>query len=274
MPRPGGRAHSVARSADEMSPSRILRTLDFGLMMSIAYPMRRDEREAVAAFLGTRCGRRRASAECVLQAGRLDHVRSIARELGSGGVPRTPTRGFSRRSAPACPSKTSARLELKWAYGFAGDVIAFAAPTRRERHAVRRQRRRRRASARRTNRVFALALPGERSRARGDDRGDRGRGRRCSSATRTAASTPSTPRTGQLRWQTRVEQHEATRLTGSFAVHDGVAFVPAASWEETRSHRSGLSVLHVSRQRDGAFASATAPSSGRRTSSTCRRGRA
>ena len=36
-----------------MSPARILRTLDFGLMMSIAYPMRRDEREAVAKFLGT-----------------------------------------------------------------------------------------------------------------------------------------------------------------------------------------------------------------------------
>ena len=36
-------------------------------------------------------------------------------------------------------------------------------------------------------------------------------------------------------WKKRVEAHEATRLTGSFAVHDGVAFVPAASWEETRS---------------------------------------
>src|SRR5262245_19963923 len=36
----------------KMSPARILRTLDFGLMMGIAYPMRRDEREAVANFLG------------------------------------------------------------------------------------------------------------------------------------------------------------------------------------------------------------------------------
>src|SRR6476646_10869674 len=37
----------------KMSSARILRTLDFGLMMSIAYPLRRDEREAVASFLGT-----------------------------------------------------------------------------------------------------------------------------------------------------------------------------------------------------------------------------
>ncbi len=42
-------------------------------------------------------------------------------------------------------------------------------------------------------------------------------------------------RSGKARWTMRVEEHEATRLTGSIAVHDGVAFVPAASWEETRS---------------------------------------
>ncbi|HUQ52937.1 MAG TPA: cytochrome c, partial [Gammaproteobacteria bacterium] len=36
----------------EMSPARVLRTLDFGLMMSIAYPLTRGERAAVATFLG------------------------------------------------------------------------------------------------------------------------------------------------------------------------------------------------------------------------------
>jgi mono/diheme cytochrome c family protein len=42
------------RSAvQKMSASRILRTLDFGVMMSIAYPLRRQEREAIANFLGT-----------------------------------------------------------------------------------------------------------------------------------------------------------------------------------------------------------------------------
>src|SRR6266478_4822710 len=35
-----------------MSPQRILRTLDFGLMMSIAYPIKREDRVAVAKFLG------------------------------------------------------------------------------------------------------------------------------------------------------------------------------------------------------------------------------
>ena len=69
----------------EMSPARILRTLDFGLMMSIAYPMKRDEREAVAAFLGKggRCG---AAAERVVRAGHRNHGRCGASELGRLGT--------------------------------------------------------------------------------------------------------------------------------------------------------------------------------------------
>lgn len=42
-----------ARDAlQKMSPGRILRTLDFGLMMGVAYPLTREEREAVANYLG------------------------------------------------------------------------------------------------------------------------------------------------------------------------------------------------------------------------------
>src|SRR5436305_1864250 len=41
------------RSAlQKLSPARILRTLDFGAMMAIAYPITREDREAVAGFLG------------------------------------------------------------------------------------------------------------------------------------------------------------------------------------------------------------------------------
>src|SRR5438046_10629338 len=46
-----GRAPTRA-ALKQMSPARILRTLDFGLMMSLAYPIRRDERDAVATALG------------------------------------------------------------------------------------------------------------------------------------------------------------------------------------------------------------------------------
>src|SRR5215472_19344246 len=36
----------------KMPATRILRVLDFGVMMSVAYPLKRDEREAVAKYLG------------------------------------------------------------------------------------------------------------------------------------------------------------------------------------------------------------------------------
>src|ERR1700680_1403658 len=38
---------------NQMPAARIKRALDFGAMMTVAYPMSRDEREAVAAYLGT-----------------------------------------------------------------------------------------------------------------------------------------------------------------------------------------------------------------------------
>src|ERR1035438_1640294 len=38
---------------NQMPAERILRTLDFGAMMTVAYPMAREDRQAVASFLGT-----------------------------------------------------------------------------------------------------------------------------------------------------------------------------------------------------------------------------
>jgi len=42
-------------------------------------------------------------------------------------------------------------------------------------------------------------------------------------------------KTGRLLWKHRLDEHEGTRLTGSPAAYEGVVFVGAASWEETRS---------------------------------------
>ena len=41
--------------------------------------------------------------------------------------------------------------------------------------------------------------------------------------------------TGQLLWKARPEEHEGTRLTGGAVEHDGVIFIPVASWEEARA---------------------------------------
>ena len=127
------------------------------------------------------------------------------------------------------------RLELKWAYGFAGDIIAFAAPTV-------------------VNGTLFVGSAGGAVQALDAKTGCVHWVYQANGPVRSAmtVATHGNERTllfsdqnggvygvdaasGTLRWQTRVEDHEATRLTSSFAVHDGVAFVPAASWEETRS---------------------------------------
>jgi outer membrane protein assembly factor BamB len=41
--------------------------------------------------------------------------------------------------------------------------------------------------------------------------------------------------TGKLLWKVQVETHDSTRLTGGPVAYDGIAYVPVASWEETRS---------------------------------------
>ncbi len=127
------------------------------------------------------------------------------------------------------------RLELKWAYGFAGDIIAFAAPTV-------------------VNGTLFVGSAGGAVQALDAKTGCLHWLFQANGPVRTAmtVATAGADKTllfsdqnggvygvdaasGKLRWQTRVEQHEATRLTGSFAVHDDVAFIPAASWEETRA---------------------------------------
>jgi len=218
----------------EMSPARILRTLDFGLMMSIAYPMQRGEREAVAAFLGK--GRDEAgppaSAFCTPDV-RIMSGASQASWTGWG-----PSQDNARYQSAERANLRAAdieRLELKWAYGFAGDIIAFAAPTV-------------------VNGTLFVGSAGGAVQALDAKTGCLHWVFRANGPVRAAmtVATQGAQRTlvfsdqnggvygvdaasGMLNWQTRVEEHEATRLTSSVAVHDGVAFVPAASWEETRA---------------------------------------
>ena len=157
----------------KMSPARILRTLDFGLMMSIAYPMRRDEREAVARV--SRHGNRRlgSATQRILQGRPADHVRFFSRRVDRMGASPANTR-FQAGDRAGINSRNVGRLQLKWAFGFAGDVIAFAAPTvlngtlfvGSAGGAVQ--------ALDARNRLSALAIPGKRSRAHGDDGRRRG----------------------------------------------------------------------------------------------------
>jgi polyvinyl alcohol dehydrogenase (cytochrome) len=218
----------------KISPARILRTLDFGLMMSIAYPMRRDEREAVAKFLGTGTDEAAPPASAFCKADR-PMLSGARQESWTGWGPSQSNTRFQTAENAGLNAGDIGRLELKWAFGFAGDVTAFAAPTI-------------------LNGTMFVGSAGGTVQALDAKTGCLYWLYEASGPVRAAMTVAAEgarnklvfsdqngwvyaldARTGKALWKRRVEEHEATRLTGSFAVHDGVAFVPAASWEETRS---------------------------------------
>jgi polyvinyl alcohol dehydrogenase (cytochrome) len=218
----------------KMSPARILRTLDFGLMMSIAYPMRRDEREAVSRFLGTGTDDSAPPPGAFCKVDR-PIVSGASRDAWTGWAPSQANTRFQAADGAGITNRNISRLQLRWAFGFAGDVIAFAAPTV-------------------LNGTLFVGSAGGVVQALDARSGCLYWRYQASGPVRTAMTVAAEggrhtlvfsdqnglvyaidARTGTEHWKKRIEDHEATRLTGSIAVHDGVAFVPAASWEETRS---------------------------------------
>jgi polyvinyl alcohol dehydrogenase (cytochrome) len=218
----------------KLSPARILRTLDFGFMMSIAYPMRRDEREAVAKFLGQGVDDATPPASAFCKADRPIMPATTGANWNGWSAGADNMRFQSAKSAGLSAAQVG-RLELKWAFGFAGDVTAFAAPTV-------------------LNGTVFVGSAGGAINAIDAKSGCLHWTYQVSGPVRSAllavpdgAATTLVfgdqnggiyaldARTGKLRWQKKADPHEATRLTASPAVHDGVVFISAASWEETRS---------------------------------------
>jgi polyvinyl alcohol dehydrogenase (cytochrome) len=218
----------------KMSVARIQRTLDFGLMMSIAYPLRRDEREAVATFLGTAVVEAPPPASAFCPADK-PAMPGPAAGNWPGWSPVPENTRFQTASNAGLTNARVPTLKLKWAFGFADDVTAFGAP------------------AILNGTLFVGSAAGTVQaldprtgcihwvfQANGPVRSTtvgfrNGSGHSLVFGDQIGWVYSLDAKTGRLNWKKRVEEHEATRLTGSPAVHDGVVFVPAASWEETRA---------------------------------------
>jgi polyvinyl alcohol dehydrogenase (cytochrome) len=229
----GSRAPSK-NALEKLSAARILRTLDFGLMMAVAYPMNRADREAVAKYLGAKTEEAKLPASAFCSAS-ISILSGPASDSWPGWSPSASNARYQAAERAGLEARQVPRLKLKWALGFPGDVTAFAAPTVVEGtlfvgsasgavEAVD-------AKAGCTHWVF---------QANGPVRG----------AILPITSGPSTSlvftdligwayaldaKTGRLLWKTRIDEHEAARLTGSAVELNGVVYIPAASWEETRS---------------------------------------
>jgi polyvinyl alcohol dehydrogenase (cytochrome) len=229
----GGRAPPRA-ALKQMSPARILRTLDFGLMMSIAYPIRRDEREAVAKFLGGAEDEAAIRREAYCKTTQ-PIMPAASAAIWNGWSPGQTNMRFQNTAASGLSAADVGKLQLKWAFGFPGDVTAFGAPTVLN------------------GTIFVGSAGGGvygidaksgclhwAFQAKGPVRSaliavPDGAGYALIFGDQNGGVYALDAKTGRQRWTKRVEAHEAARLTASPAVQNGVVFIPAASWEETRS---------------------------------------
>ena len=221
-------------SLNQMPSTRILRALDFGAMMTVAYPMSRAERQAVASYLGTNqpANSFPASAYC---SSRRATVSDAPAASWNGWSPTASNARYQGAAAAGLSADTARNLKLKWAFGFDGDVTAFAQPTVID------------------GQIFVGSAGGVIHALRADTG--------CLQWTYQAdgpvrMSIVAVPmgathallfgdqtgwfyaldaETGALIWKKQIEAHDAARLTGSPVVYNGNVFVPVASWEETRS---------------------------------------
>jgi len=112
----------------KLTVATITRTLDFGLMASIASPLRRDERDAVAAFLGIPGGNATppAKAFCADRSVKID---DRSKTVWNGWSPSLTNTRYQPADTAGLSITQVPRLKLKWAYGYDGDMVAFSQPT-------------------------------------------------------------------------------------------------------------------------------------------------
>ena len=229
----GNRAPSKD-ALQKLSAARILRTLDFGLMMAVAYPLKREERVAVANYLGIKTEEAPLPASAFCGAS-VSIMSGPASDSWAGWSPSDSNARYQSSERAGLTPGQVRRLKLKWVIGFPGDVTAFAAPS----------------IAKGTIFVgsasgMVQALDAKTGcthwvfQADGPVRGAvlpvvNGSATSLVFTDLTGWAYTVEAKSGKLLWKKRIDEHEAARLTGSAVSINGVVFIPAASWEETRS---------------------------------------
>jgi len=219
----------------KMPSARILRALNSGAMMAIAFTMSGEDRRAVAAYLGTSAsaGGPPPSAFCADRNVKLPAAQSATAWNGWG--PDETNARFQSAHAAGLTLDQVRGLKLKWAFGFDGDVTAFAPPTVIDGqifigsasgliHAMR-------ANSGCLQWVFQANGP-VRSSIRVAPVGNK---HALLFGDMTGWFYAVEGETGKLLWKVQVDTHDSTRLTGGPAVYEGTVYVPVASWEETRA---------------------------------------
>ena len=218
----------------KLSVTRILRALDFGEMNNVASKLRQDEREAVASYLGVPGGNIQFPAKAYC-ADRMVRLTGRGKAEWNGWSPALTNTRYQSGDAAGLTLGQIPRLKLKWAYGFDGDIVAFAQPTVLDGHLF---------VGSASGLVQALnvesgciqwvfqATGPVRSALLAVPSGDK---HALLFGDTTGWFYSVEAETGRLLWKKRPEPHEATRLTGAPLAYQGTVFVPVASWEEGRT---------------------------------------
>ncbi len=218
----------------KMPSARIVRALETGAMQSIGFTMSREDKVAVASYLGTNApvSGLPASAFC---SDRSVHLDPAPKFEWNGWSPGSDNARFQAAAAAQLSIDQVRKLKLKWAFGFDGDITAFAPPTVIDGQAF---------VGSAGGMIYALHASSGciqwTFQANGPVRSapvatPLGRGHALLFGDMTGWFYALHAETGKLLWKSHIETHDSTRLTAAPLVYKGTAYVPVASWEETRS---------------------------------------
>jgi polyvinyl alcohol dehydrogenase (cytochrome) len=209
--------------------------MNAGVMMTVAYPLRREEREAVAAYLGTPGPEPGPKPEAFC----TDRVAKLrgADATGSwtGWSPTLDNARFQSASQAALSLSQVRKLKLKWAFGFDGDISSYSQPTVAGGNVF---------VGSAAGVIYALdtatgclhwtyqADAPVREAVTAAPLGDH---HALLFGDLTGTFYGLEAETGRLLWKRRIEDHEAALLTGSPTVYQDRIYIGVASWEETRA---------------------------------------
>jgi polyvinyl alcohol dehydrogenase (cytochrome) len=223
------------RTALQKMPSaRILRALDAGAMMAVAFTISREDRIAVASSLGTNSPVEGPSPSAFCS-DRTVTLATKSKVSWNGWSPAENNARFQSAASAGLRVDQVRKLKLKWAFGFEGDATAFAPPTVIDGqmfvgsaagvvHAMHAETGCLQwvfqANGPVRSSIVVVPLGTQHALLFGD---------------MTGWFYAVAAETGKLIWKVQVEMHDSTRLTGGPLAYDGIVYVPVSSWEETRA---------------------------------------
>jgi polyvinyl alcohol dehydrogenase (cytochrome) len=222
----------------KMPAAHILRTLNYGAMMTIAYTMSMRQREAVANWLGTPAGSDPAPPASAYCSDRSVRIAATPKLQWNGWSPASENTRFQPAEEAGLTVDGVRNLKLKWAFAYQGDITAFSQPAILD------------------GNLFVGSAGG----AIHDLDAETGCIRwmyQASGPVRTAILAVRDgsryvllfgdqsgwfyaldAANGKLIWKKKTDSHDAARLTGSPVAYNGTVFVPVSSWEENRASDS------------------------------------